>query len=283
MLLVAGGQLDPNIGTLLRRVLERKLSFRDLLIGPQLQPRITIEIASGSLILEGERIEPSGCFIRHDVFLSQKTGSPADYTAALNWFYAVRRWSTANSNVRLFNRYSYLSENNKIENLRLALNCGLEIPDTTITNDFSKEDCADWIQKPVAGGDFTTRLDEFLSEQSTRRSDFPRFLQRRMQRPELRVYRVGAAMVGFTITSPDLDYRRAHRAAIELAQVPPNVAKALFMLSDKLGLDFAAADFMHDDTGNLRFLEINSQPMFAAFDRVASGAITDAIIDFLCP
>jgi hypothetical protein len=262
-------------------VLERKLVFKDLLIGPQLQPRITIDIASGSLIVEGERVEPSGCFIRHDVFLAQKTGSSADCTAALNWFYAIRGWSMANSNVRLFNRTSYLSENNKIENLRLALNCGLEIPDTVVTNDFSTEDSSGWIQKPVAGGSFTTTLDELLNEPSAKTTGFPRFLQRRMQRPELRVYRVGPSMVGFTIASPDLDYRQAHRAVIELTQVPPNIAKGLFVLTDKLGLDFAAADFMHDETGNLRFLEVNTQPMFAAFDRVANGAISDAIIDFL--
>jgi len=283
MLLVAGGQLDPNIGILLRRVLERKLNFRDLLVGPQLQPRLSIDVRSGNLTLEGESIQPSGCFIRHDVFLQQKTGSAADSTAALNWYYAVRGWSTVHSDVQLFNRNSYLSENNKIENLCLALKCGLQIPDTIVTNDFSIVSSPGWIQKPVAGGSFTTTLDDFLNESSVNRSDFPRFLQRRMQRPELRVYRIGSTMVAFTITSPDLDYREAHRAVIELAEVPSNVASGLLVLTDKLGLDFAAADFMRDEAGDLRFLEVNSQPMFAAFDRVANGSISDAIIDFLTP
>jgi hypothetical protein len=34
-------------------------------------------------------------------------------------------------------------------------------------------------------------------------------------------------------------------------------------------------------TGEFVFLEVNSQPMFAAFDRVSGGKLCDAIIDHL--
>ena len=47
-------------------------------------------------------------------------------------------------------------------------------------------------------------------------------------------------------------------------------------------LDEAAADFMRDDaTGEWCFLEVNSQPMFAAFDDVCDGRLCDAMIDHL--
>jgi len=283
VILVAGGQLDPNIGTLLRRILERGVPFRDLLVGDDLTPRITIDLETGALLLEDVEIRPTACFIRHDVFLHQKTGSSVDYTAALNWFYALRGWSLSQSGVRLFNRHSYLSENNKIENLRLATSVGLDIPQTLVTNEFTSgpDDQENWIQKPIAGGAYTTLLGDFLTEACAKEKAYPRFVQRRMQRPELRIYRVGPSLFGFRLTSPDLDYRTNQNTTIEAAEIPQQIVSALVSLCDKLGLDFGAADFMQDKDGRLRFLEINSQPMFAAFDRIVRGKSSDAIIDYL--
>lgn len=280
MLLVAGGQLDPNIGGLLRRILERKVSFRDLLVGSELIPRVTIDIRSRSLVLAGEGIRPSACFIRHDVFLHQKSGLNTDHTSALNWFYAIRGWALGNPSVRIFNRHSYLSENNKIENLCFAVKCGLSIPDTIVTNEFALDRKADWIQKPVAGGSLTTTLKDFLEDDSESKI-YARFLQCRMKRPELRIYRIGSVLIGFDVSSPELDYRKTNEATIQLTEVPANIATRLLEFADLLGLDFAAADFMRDENGDLHFLEINSQPMFAAFDRVANGKLADAIIDHL--
>jgi hypothetical protein len=51
---------------------------------------------------------------------------------------------------------------------------------------------------------------------------------------------------------------------------------------EHLGLDFGAADFKRcPETGDYRFLEVNSAPMFSAFDRVVSGALSGAIVDWL--
>ena len=64
--------------------------------------------------------------------------------------------------------------------------------------------------------------------------------------------------------------------------MPSAIANRLVRLCDRIGLDFAAADFMRDPTsGELVFLEVNSQPMFAAFDLVAGGRLCDAILDGL--
>jgi hypothetical protein len=283
VLLVAGGQLDPNIGALLRRVLARDIPFRDLLVGPELVPRITIDIMSGALKLNGEKIMPVGCFIRHDVFLHQKTGLGADHEAALNWFYAVRGWGLSRPEVRLFNRHSYLSENNKIENLRLAESVGFSVPQTIVTNDFdtAPSDHDRWIQKPVAGGSYTTSLFTFLAKDSSSKKSYPRFVQQLLHRPELRIYLVGKALFGFRLSSPDLDYRTAHNVSLEPLEVCPSIGARLITLCDRLGLDFGAADFMRDSEGALQFLEINSQPMFAAFDRIVDGKLSDAIIDYL--
>lgn len=180
MLLVAGGQLDPNIGALLRRVLQRNIPFRDLLVGPEHVPRVTVDLTSGVLTMNGEEIAPDGCFIRHDVFLHQKTGSSTDHVAALNWFYALRGWGMGRPEIRLFNRHSYLSENNKIENLRIAESLGFKVPRTIVTNDFAvaPPNPEMWIQKPVAGGAYTTSLPEFLATNDQKEKSYPRFIQR---------------------------------------------------------------------------------------------------------
>jgi hypothetical protein len=280
VLLVAGGQLDPNVGCLLRRVLARGVDFRDLLVGPDLTPRIEMDVRSGTLCVDGERLDPTACLVRHDVFLHQNSGRGVDFAGALNWFYAVRGWAVSNREVRILNRHSYSSENNKIENLTLALQCGLKIPDTIVTNVFVGGDVT-WIQKPVAGGSYTTTLASLVLDEEANKTPYPRFLQPKMHRPELRIYRIGSTLLGFAITSPELDYRVSRDAVIEAADVPAEVAAGLVVLCDALGLDFAAADFMHEADGELRFLEINTQPMFAAFDRVVGGKLTDAIIDHL--
>ena len=51
---------------------------------------------------------------------------------------------------------------------------------------------------------------------------------------------------------------------------------------DALNLDFGAADFKTSpDTGRYLFLEVNSSPMFAAFDAVSDGAVSKAILDWM--
>ncbi len=48
-LLIAGGQLDPNIGRVLRRVLERRLAYVDVLVGPGVVPVVSLEYPQLSL------------------------------------------------------------------------------------------------------------------------------------------------------------------------------------------------------------------------------------------
>jgi hypothetical protein len=281
MLLIAGGQLDPNVGRLLRRILERGVPFRDLLVGPELTPRIVIDVDSGSLELNGEPIAASGCFVRHDVFQQQQTRDLSAHAAALNWFYSIRGWVLAQPALRCFNRHSYLSENNKLENLCLARAAGLATPRTVVTNMFEGRS-GELVQKPVAGGDYTTTLAELTSTTPLDPRPYPRFLQPRLHRPELRVYRIGDALLGYALESDEIDYRTTHRARISAAPVPPAIASGLITLCDRLGLDLAAADFMIDpDSRELLFLEVNTQPMFAAFDEVSQGRLCDAIIDHL--
>jgi glutathione synthase/RimK-type ligase-like ATP-grasp enzyme len=47
-------------------------------------------------------------------------------------------------------------------------------------------------------------------------------------------------------------------------------------------LDFCAADFKAAADGSLRFLEVNTSPMFARFDQASAGRLCDALVAWLC-
>lgn len=277
MILIAGGQGDPSMAVLAERLTQRGIDHLDLLLGPDRDFDLRIDLQSNSLSINGQTVRPAGCFIRHDVFLYETADPGAAHARALNWYQAIRGWCAAQPEVRLFNRHSIMRENNKIENLLAARQIGLAVPHTLVTNDFSDlRDDDSLIQKPVAGGEYTAMVRDLPPD-----ARCPRFVQPRLNRPEMRVYRIGGAVMGFWLTSPDLDYRLAQTAELTVADVPADLAERLVQLCDRLNLDFAAADFMADDSGELMFLEVNSQPMFAAFDRVAEGRLSDAIIDHL--
>jgi hypothetical protein len=287
MILVAGGQLDINIGTLLRRLLRRRIDFIDLLVGPDLLPVIVYDLRTRALHLNGQMLQARASFIRHDVFLQQKVSDPQAAAAALNWFYTLKGWELANARVAAFNRHSAARENNKIHNLLLAQRSGLRIPDTIVTNDVLHTRtllAGELIQKPVAGGEYTTTCESFLQNMQTASplSRYPRFVQPRLSRPELRIYRVGDSLLAFSLASDDIDYRERQRVTLASVSTPIGLADGLMALCEAVELDFAAADFMRDDTtGEWCFLEVNSQPMFAAFDDVCDGRLCDAMIDHL--
>jgi hypothetical protein len=84
------------------------------------------------------------------------------------------------------------------------------------------------------------------------------------------------------LRSEALDYRTDPRVEVAAVPAPAALTAPLGRLMDGLGLDFGAADFKTcPETGRFLFLEVNSAPMFAGFDRVAAGALCDAIWDWL--
>lgn len=286
MILVAGGQLDFNIGRLLGRMLQRRVSFVEVLVGAKLVPSITLDLARDELRLDGALIRPTACFMRHDVFLQMSGKSRHAHAAALNWYNTIKGWELAHDDVRGFNKNSFGSENTKLHNLYLAKRVGLAVPDTLITNEFDQAAASmrgALIEKPVAGGEYTARLGALRSK--LKGADpvarYPRFVQRKLDRPEMRVYRIGDAIISFHLASRDLDYREHNRVKLTVAKAPRKIESKLRALTDLLGLDFAAADFMRNKRGEYCFLEVNTQPMFAAFDKVADGRVCDAIIDHL--
>jgi glutathione synthase/RimK-type ligase-like ATP-grasp enzyme len=287
MILVAGGELDFNLGALLQRMLRRRVKFKSVLLGAEHIPRLTIDIDKDRLRLDGKAVRPTACFMRHDVFLMQTLRTAEANAAALNWYATIKGWELAHDDVRGFNKTAPNADSNKLSNLYLAGRHGLKVPRTLLTNEFAlarKAMRGPLIEKPSAGGELTGAFDALGARLSagTPVGRYPRFVQQRMRRPELRVFRVGDELLGYSLTSPDLDYRAALRSRLKPARVPAALGDKYHALCSAIGLDFAAADFMRDPRGGEHcFLEVNSQPMFAAFDAVSGGRLCDVIIDHL--
>lgn len=273
-ILVAGGQLDPNLGRLLRRILQRNVPFLELLVGPDSWPAFSFDIQEQKLTVNGRELKPTACFVRHDVFW--RDPGPVQN---INWFYAVRGWAHSQYDVRCFNRRSVSGEGNKIQNLLIAREVGLKIPSTRVTNVLSDSEVT-LIQKPVSGGEYTTLLSDYLAGKAETKFS-PKLLQNRLSRPERRIYRIGEKILVFEIKSEKIDYRDDSSVEVQVSTASDSIMKKFRELCDQIGLDFAAGDFMTDENGELVFLEVNSQPMFVAFDQVSNGALTDAIIDYL--
>lgn len=293
MILIAGGEIDPSIESLARRREERGIEGRALRVGPTANPSLWWDFGTGRLLLDGEELRPDAVFLRYDVFHGLADPRPAVGFRAQAWFHTVLGWALAHDGVRLPNRF-HADQGNKPFMLRQAHAAGLRIPFTWITNDLARLDEAgagrDMIAKPVPGGGYTQLLAELLqkSERRDGRSAAPAFVQERLVNPEVRIYGVGGIggrFIPFHMRSDSLDYRSHQDAEViplPLDAIDPGVIAGLGRLMERLGLDWGAADFKtHAETGELVFMEINSSPMFAAFDAASGFAVSDAILDLL--
>lgn len=288
--LIAGGDADPNILSLLRRAAERELPVLPLLTGPDRTPAVTWNVQADTLLVDGREVRPRAGFMRYDVFQAMADPRPEVSFRAQAWHTTLHGWMLAHDEVRMMNR-RYAGQTNKPFMLSLAAACGLRIPRTRITNELDAlemlPDASEMIAKPVPGGGHTRMVGELLGTSARRDgvSAAPAIVQERLVAPEVRIYGVGGRFLPFAVISDQLDYRTDSATRVvpmPLHCIAPALIASLARLMDRLGMEYAAADFKTDArTGELVFLEINSGPMFVAFDRASGNAVSDAILDYL--
>jgi hypothetical protein len=285
-ILVAGGAHDPNIHAVLEAAERRGLETIPLLIGPDDHPALSWDLQSASLQINGRECDATAAFIRRDVFDAE--GSDAEYRSRA-WFTALQGWLAVSPQIRVLNR-NYISRYaNKLEVLCRARIAGMQVPATLVTNDLERLQAhyqgIETIAKPVPGGGYAELVDELLSDTEFRdgTAASPAIVQPRLPGVDLRIYALDRSYVGFCIHSGTIDYRKTRDRTIERAgQLPGSVVRRLENLMDSLSLDWGAADFkLPSENDEPVFLEINTQPMFSAFDRFAQGSIADAIVMYL--
>lgn len=236
---------------------------------------LTWDLTADVLTVDGEAVAPRAVFLRHDVF------STPSAARAFAWYTTVLSWAMAHPGVRLLNRH-HAAHLLKPQQLLLARECGLNIPSTVITNDAGQlEAMQDRVVKPVGGGEYTQPLPMALASAPRRGNALaaPAIVQETLVPPELRIYRAGDRFVSFHVIAGTLDYRTDANARVEPVKNDRRLIAGLRKLTDTLGLDFAAADFKQcPKTKRMLFLEVNSGPMFAAFDAVSDRAVSKAIV-----
>src|SRR5829696_5786238 len=284
-LLIVGGDADPNITPLLAAAERRGVAYQKLLVGKSSHPALTWDLTTEKLWLDDELLQCSAAFVRHDVFTALQDGQPSSEYRALAWHTAVTGWLAAHPEIFIFNRRNLNQLTNKPLVLKLAQECGLEIPQTLITNVRERLEGVERVVKPINGGGYCEPLTEVVERTSFKdgRAAAPAIVQQRLEQPEIRIHRVGGRYFAFNVISAELDYRATQNCRVEFAgdatSSRPELTNKLGKLLATLGLDFAAADFKTSpDTGQLLFLEVNTGPMFAAFNHASNGKLCDTMI-----
>ena len=171
--------------------------------------------------------------------------------------------------------------------LSLLANAGLPIPETLWTNDpvavkdFARDRKV--IYKPVAGGAATKELgpDDLTDDRLRALAGAPVTFQEFLEGDNYRVYVIDGEVVAcLRITSEAIDFRQ-NEEIVEAATLPDEVLKQCVRATEVVGLRWTGMDLRDDGTGTLKFLELNSSPMFLGFDARAGtdvlGALTGAL------
>lgn len=270
MILIIGGSGDHNLKRLADAAAVRQAPFRFIVTDADPAPVISWQPGSADITINGETFGATGTglFIRYDVFSDKDPASKAAF------YDALKGWAEACPAVGLLNRANETLEVSKPRALVLAKDCGFDVPQTWITDDFNRfADKSQFIAKPVAGGDYARPLSEM-----TETPDRPWIVQEKLVYPELRLFRVGPHFFAFKISSSVLDYRTSDEFEMEEVTPPKELVESMRRLTDRMGLDYAAADLKTDPkTGKLLFMEINTMPMFTGYDDRAQGRLSDAL------
>jgi len=286
-LLVAGGELDPNLTRLIEVAQGQQVPICDLRHGQEESPKFSWHLTQRHPRVEAPVLSVTGAFIRYDVFGNINAPNSGASQRASGWYQTFYGWLLSQKHIRLFNRHHVPAVGNKPAMLILAQQLGLQTPDTWITNEaeeLGKYSAGSAIAKPVAGGDFCYSLEQLYSSIQFRNgcAAMPAIVQNRLVAPEVRIYVVGNHAFAFEIRSQHLDYRVKPDAEVIPLETVPQEVELLRKLMVALQMDFGAADFKTDPhTKQLVFLELNSSPMFVRFDQVLNGALCEAMIETL--
>ena len=283
-LLIAGGSADPNLEPLARAAERAGRSLLRIVHDAGEEPAFSWDLSTGRLLLDGREVDARGAFLRYDVFTPPTESRGLDRNGG--WYAAAMGWAMSRPGMKLLNRAMTSGANQKPFMLGLARECGLATAPTLVSN--VEADIRAFpgraIAKPVAGGGYVRPLEAALGDAGWRdgRSPIPAIVQRRLDYPEYRVYLVGGRFHLFEIHSLLLDYRPGAPTALLYRgeSLPwPGVAEALRKLAGAVGIDFCACDLKSGAEGDPPlFLELNSGPMFAAYDQAAGGRLCDSIV-----
>jgi len=283
MIILAGGSKDHNMQRILNAVQSRDYGHQIIWSDHPQNLSFSFNALNGHTNIDLFNDGRHSMMIRYDVFQTRQDNTSHEMADA--WYNAVKGWGMAMPHVALLNStYDLGAEPNKARNLIWAKQVGFDVPDTHITNNpipFLKSP-ENWIIKPVCGGIHTQCLQDYLTKTNhdlSALTAMPWIVQRKMAYPELRVFQVGPWQFALSIQNHGIDSRdNLANMKITAVDMPRSLQTPMEKLSQKLTLGFSAADFKTcPETGNYKFLEINTMPMITGYDNVLEGQLSDAL------
>lgn len=280
MLLIAGGESDPNTQRIVDQAHIRALDYLFWDTDDDNCLNIAWDFNSPDLDLGERRIKPSSIFIRWNVF-----GGDSDRNLAAHE--TLQAYAFAWPDVRMLNRKTSTDTNNKSYNLRLAREVGFSIPDTLVMSNLAPlrtvPDAQQRIAKPLSGGTHTKDVSILAVDEDAIADSKPQFIQTRLEGENLRLFSVDGQLFCFHLVTSALDYREDNAVQVVRVEVPDAVVNSTRELVRRKGFDYCALDFRcrqrFDDP---IFLEVNSFPMFVRFDDAGENCIVNAVLNFLC-
>lgn len=278
-LLIVGGDSDPNTQRIVDQAHLRGVDYFYWDMDLPHARQLAWDFDSPVIDCGEHAIRPSAMFIRYNVF----EGDPATNHAV---FDTAESFALAWPKIRLLNRDTVGAANNKSRNLRLAIECGFEIPQTTVLADMSPlatmPDAHSRIIKPLAGGDHAQQVSDVQHDGDRLAELVPQFVQSKLDGENIRVFSIGGNLFAFHLQTDQIDYRTDDSVQVTRIEVPPKIIDSTQQLVERIGFDYCALDFRcRDGFSEPVFLEVNSFPMFVAFDDAGENCLADAVLKFL--
>ena len=105
MLLISGGEHDPNIAHLLEITRKRKIPTTKIVFGPNKHPAIHWDVHANRLLLDGAELGTNSAFLRYDVFNHMADAREQTAFRAHAWYAAIAGWITSPAYPRLQSRW----------------------------------------------------------------------------------------------------------------------------------------------------------------------------------
>ncbi len=209
------------------------------------------------LYVEGQPVtDLDSIFVRNNVF---EESTHKKY----NNYYIIQDYLQYH-NITRYNKNHHYEKTTKLHNLLLAKELGLRIPYTEASEKSTRDNS---IIKPVLGGQHTLDGNE---------ASYPCIIQQKITGKNKRLYVINNKHFSFEVVTDKLDYRDDPESTVVVTEIDDVTVEKVKHLMCRLNLDFGASDFMEDEEG-LWFLEVNTGPMFVAFDMQVQGKLAETI------
>jgi glutathione synthase/RimK-type ligase-like ATP-grasp enzyme len=194
----------------------------------------------------------------------------------------LTRWTELG--VPMYNPASRDWRNSKGFQIAALHQAGLPVPRTLWTNDpeavrrFAGDNRV--VYKPVAGGAATRELgpEDLTDERLRTLKGAPVTFQELLEGDNYRVYCLdGRVIAQIRVTSKEIDFRQ-NEEVVEETELSPEVQAQCLKAAEVIGMRWTGMDLRADASGTLKFLELNSSPMFLGFDARAGTKIRETFV-----